>query len=74
MSILGCSYEMQGKIYGLTSMTSNLGVYIYLLMAFVTVYSRFFFMGGNFREKLEEASRIKFRGFKFCGVIGSQMT
>ena len=31
-------------------------------------------MGGNFREKLEEASRIKFRGFKFCGVIGSQMT
>ena len=26
-------------------------------------------MGGNFREKLEEALRIKFRGFKFCGAI-----
>ena len=25
-------------------------------------------MGGNFREKLEEALRIKFRGFKFCGM------
>ena len=25
-------------------------------------------MGGNFREKLEEAPRIKFRGFKFRGV------
>ena len=25
-------------------------------------------MGGNFREKLEEAFRIKFRGFKFCGA------
>ena len=26
-------------------------------------------MGGNFREKLEEASRIKFCGFKFRGAI-----
>ena len=26
-------------------------------------------MGGNFREKLEEALRIKFRGFKFRGTI-----
>ena len=26
-------------------------------------------MGGNFREKLEEALRIKFRGFKFHGAI-----
>ena len=26
-------------------------------------------MGGNFREKLEEALRIKFRGFKFRGAI-----
>ena len=26
-------------------------------------------MGGNFREKLEEAPRIKFRGFKFRGAM-----
>ena len=26
-------------------------------------------MGGNFREKLEETPRIKFRGFNFHGVI-----
>ena len=26
-------------------------------------------MGGNFREKLEEGPRIKFRGFNFRGVI-----
>ena len=26
-------------------------------------------MGGDFREKLEEALRIKFRGFKFRGTI-----
>ena len=35
------------------------------------------FVGGNFREKLEETPRIKFLGFKFCGAIlyfQSQMT
>ena len=26
-------------------------------------------MGGNFREKLEDVLRIKFRGFKFRGAI-----
>ena len=26
-------------------------------------------MDGNFREKLEEAPRIKFRGFKFRGAM-----
>jgi len=33
-------------------------------------------VGGNFCEKLEEAPRIKFRGFEFCGLwhIGSRMT
>ena len=31
-------------------------------------------MGGNFREKLEEAARIKFCGFKFRGTRGLQMT
>ena len=31
-------------------------------------------MGGNFREKLEEAARIKFCGFKFRGARGLQMT
>ena len=34
----------------------------------ITVY-RIIFVGGNFREKLEEASRIKFCGFKFRGAI-----
>ena len=28
-----------------------------------------YFVGGNFREKLEEAPRIKFRGFKFRGAM-----
>ena len=26
-------------------------------------------MGGNFREKLDKAPRIKFRGFKFRGMM-----
>ena len=30
-------------------------------------------MGGNFCEKLEEAPRIKFRGFHFCGVISIRL-
>ena len=32
------------------------------------------FLGGNFREKLEEAPRIKFRGFNFCGAIFDCLT
>ena len=31
-------------------------------------------MGGNFREKLDMAPRIKFRGFKFHGTTGGNMT
>ena len=30
-------------------------------------------MGGNFRVKLEEAPRIKFRGFNFRGAISIRL-
>ena len=30
-------------------------------------------MGGNFREKLDKALRIKFRGFKFHGTMNGNM-
>ena len=33
-----------------------------------------YFVGGNFHEKLEEAPRIKFRGFNFRGAIFDNMT
>ena len=32
-------------------------------------YDTIIFVGGNFREKLEEALRIRFCGFKFHGAI-----
>ena len=31
------------------------------------------FVGGNFREKLDKAPRIKFRGFKFRGPMGGNI-
>ena len=33
-----------------------------------------YFVSGNFREKLEEAARIKFRGFNFRGAIFDRLT
>ena len=41
---------------------------MYGIKEIITI-KRVIFIGGNFREKLEEALRIKFCGFKFRGVL-----
>ena len=40
---------------------------------FITTVQRVIFVGGNFREKLDKAPRIKFCGFKFRGTMGGNM-